>query len=163
MIDLTDRMSISRFGWNSVSVCTSHSPRRIWGENKAKECLRKIFASPRTLSSSGLYWLMQWVAVRRCDSSEKASNFVSDKNASWRQYWKWSKMPRTQVTHLCLTDEGCLTVINPLEQCRICLNRLTNEGCPTDVNIVVFVFLQNCCLPRVLPCDKTMPANKKAW
>ena len=27
--------------------------------------------SPPTLSSSGLYWLMQWVAVRRWESSEK--------------------------------------------------------------------------------------------
>ena len=31
---LTESMSISKLGWNSVSVCTSHSPSRIWERSR---------------------------------------------------------------------------------------------------------------------------------
>ena len=86
---LTESMSISKLGWNSVSVCTSHSPSRIWERSKVDfsfsskqslpcmDIMRGIQYNQRhnktkpTLSSSGLYWLMQCVAVRRCESSGK--------------------------------------------------------------------------------------------
>ena len=67
-----------------------------------------------------------------------------------------------EVTHPCLTNEVFpADVFHRIPICipiRIQIHRIcpTNESCPTDVNIVIFIFLQHCCLPWVLSCVRKL-------
>ena len=66
---------------------------------------------PPTLSSSGLYWLMQWVAVSRWESSEEKTLSFTKLNYE-DNIENGPKIPGTDVTHPCLTEKGCTTGVS---------------------------------------------------